>query len=171
MMTGQAPKEDWEDSIEVISDSWYRSVEGPGSDRVQGYGLMVLKRMPKDARKEFYERCAITVWQPPGCSCTFPLYLPRADETEPDEGEIPKQPALHVVVLQADLPELPNDEAIAVIAHEFAHVVCDHRPGKSSASDGLKELEERELEADRLASSWGFGSEIRSLRSGDAGGG
>ena len=164
---------EWEDSFEGIAYEWDPLI---ASLQVKRWCLIVLERMPRKARREFLDRCAETVWVPPGTSCTFPISLPvvyapleeidlaGSGRTEPNEDPTPMPSVKQVVVLQADLPDVPEDQVIAIIAHEFAHVVCDHRPLDPKVSE-----DERESEADRVASSWGFDSEIKSLRSGGHG--
>jgi hypothetical protein len=52
------------------------------------------------------------------------------------------------------LPCYPDKVRVGIVAHEFAHAVCDHGP----------ESVDPECEADRVAEGWGFGEEIKAMR-------
>ncbi len=65
----------------------------------------------------------------------------------------------NIIQLDASLALRPLDEAIAIIAHEVAHLV-EHPTGYPEQDD---------LRADALAASWGFGPELHKALTKDLG--
>jgi hypothetical protein len=104
----------------------------------------VLVAMPNDDAEAFVDTCLVS-WVPaPGKSCTTVLKRPA-------------QPR-RAVWLDARLPCYPNEVMVGIVAHEFAHAICDHRRETETSES------ESESEADRRATEWGFGKEIQAMR-------
>lgn len=103
------------------------------------------------------------------CSCIddFRWFVPSADELgrlEPfvvtnegrprSEGELGLAPFALVLYLSPMLESVPRDVVLGVIAHELAHVVCQHSPQREFGG-----VEAAEDEAWELTRRWGFASE------------
>ncbi|MGE4234572.1 MAG: hypothetical protein AB7F43_14710 [Bacteriovoracia bacterium] len=67
--------------------------------------------------------------------------------------------ASDTIILQLDLALLkrPREEAIAILAHELAHIIC-----KPSAN-----LQQNDLDADQLVSNWGLEPELKKALAND----
>jgi hypothetical protein len=100
----------------------------------------VLAKMPEDDADRVRGTCLVSWIAAPGRSCTKVLNR-RAG-------------LYRAVWLDPRLPRYPCDVIVGIVAHEFAHVVCEHE-GETATS---------ESEADRRAEEWGFGREIEAVR-------
>jgi len=100
----------------------------------------VLRKMPKDEADKLIDTCLVS-WVPsPRRSCTKVLEHPAAPT--------------RAIWLDPCLSSYPEEVRVGIVAHEFAHAVCDHRIDNESC----------EHEADRTAAEWGFSAEIEATR-------
>ena len=102
--------------------------------------VKVLSRMPKDEAQKLIDTCLVSWVSSPGSSCTKVLERPAAPR--------------RAIWLDPRLPCYSEEMRVGIVAHEFAHVVCNHRTADGSC----------EQEADRLAAEWGFSAEIEAMR-------
>lgn len=64
-------------------------------------------------------------------------------------------PGSDLVLLDPRASELPNQQLAGVLAHELAHVYI-----RDTTGNPTPQTTEGEMEADRVAASWGFGREL-----------
>ncbi len=102
--------------------------------------VKVLSKMPRDEAHKLIDTCLVSWVSCPGRSCTKVLERPAA--------------LSRAIWLDPRLPCYSEEMRVGIVAHEFAHVVCNHRIDDESC----------EQEADRMAAEWGFSAEIEAMR-------
>ncbi len=141
------------DEVQWGDKTFYQPGEGLG-DPEAGYSerrrvlLYVLATLPdEDYEKLCGLQYEVFLWIPPLCGYGFIRPIPPLEE----EDKIMK-----LVYLSPELEALNEKIVLAVIAHELAHLVLDHKLWGSFELD-----EKQEKEAWDQVRKWGFEEEIK----------
>jgi hypothetical protein len=120
--------------------------------------IEVLRRIPEADFQRLDEKVDTFEWYLPTYEqlaevrpffCTHP-------EEPPEEGKLTMKSYARVLYLSPLLVDVAKDVAVAVVAHELAHILLDHELINSSRET----YDHQEDEAWNLARQWGFAKEI-----------